>query len=629
MTDRIDADTPPDEFVNTFHEAIRRILHGEPLPSFCDWFVDEMGETLAALASHPPDDEATSLRFQRHMARSLWHAVPVPDNRWRPRPTPKPERNGPCPCGSGRKYKQCCAQFAGEALPMPAEQLFALALTLAEPHMLRPGLARLIPAEALGHAAATWNANGQADRTIEVLEPLFEDLDGLDERHEYAFDVLMDALQDMAQEARRDALARRVAGARDRQLASAARGRLISMLADRGEQGAAWKLFHEAVRQDPENPHFWHLEVSLLLGEGRTEEAKMRATLLAARARREGLNELAQTLTDLGTHGLQPLVGGPDEDDALDGEEDEAWVELSQQAPTELDGEALAALYQVTREPAVGDEPPVLSLVPTPALAAVQADWAKRFQIVKPAGTDLMGDASALLDDLPEVAAFLQAHPNAWLCLEVLDDLLLAAAEIADPDAPRPVQVAALRLAEHAVTVLRSLIGTAPAQLVWVHKTSRPALRVLAQAILFAFADSDAEQMHSLTRWGLAICPSDPFGWRRLRAELLLVADCPAEALALIEAAPSDEAMLAFMRVLALFALGRQQEAETAIRAAHARHPHMLPMLLPDLRDAPLGDEDTSEEELGVQAVAWAHRTALRPKWVGTGALDWARGLDL
>ena len=130
----------PAAFVTAFHEAIRRILHDEPLESFCDWFEREVGGTIRGLPPQAETETApdTGRRQRRHEARALWHGVPVPSNRWRPRPMPKTDRNAPCPCGSGRKYKQCCAQLTHEPLPLPADQLFMLALRLADPGMLRP-----------------------------------------------------------------------------------------------------------------------------------------------------------------------------------------------------------------------------------------------------------------------------------------------------------------------------------------------------------------------------------------------------------------------------------------------------------------------------------------------------------
>jgi len=629
MPDHDLPETPPAAFVHSFHEAIRRILRDEPLDSFCDWFDREMGDTVDEFAPQPHADPDLGRRQRRHEARVLWHAVPVPSHRWRPRPMPKTERNAPCPCGSGKKYKQCCSQLTDASLPLPADQLFMLALRVADPDMLRPELARMVPPDALGHAAAMWLDDGMPERTVEVLEPLFEQLDKLDERHEYSFDVLMDALQAMGQEARRHALAQRVAGARNRQLATAARGRMVSMLADRGETSAAWTLFKEAQRQDPENPQFWHLELTLLLSEDRTEEARMRSTVLAAKARREGLMDLAAMLTDMGLHGLQGVQDW-EGDDVLEDEEDEHWVSLCDHVPDAVDESACRALYEISAD--ADDEPglpPVLQIKPTRKLADLQRRWSRRFGADKPIQTSFQGDASVLLDELEAATEFLTKHPQAWLSIEVLDDLLLAAADIGDPDAPAPVLRGVRRLADHAVAVLRAVIGAGPVRLLWMQTDNRPALRILAQAIEVARLRDDRMQAEALMRWSLQLNPTDNHGWRTVLAPQLLMQQQPAESLSLMDGFQDDMPPMAHVRALALFMLDRREEAEATLRAAHAAYPLLVQSLLPDVLDAPPLDDLGPGVVMGGLEQAWDHRQLMRPTWVRSGALEWLRGLDL
>lgn len=626
MTEPDLSDAPPPEFLQVYHEAIQRILDDEPLASFCDWFVGELASVLPPPTPDQADDDARRLR---HQARALWHAVPVPQNRWRPRPQPKLERNGPCPCGSGRKYKQCCASFAQDALPLPPELLFSVALSMAEPRMLTPALARQVPPEALGDVAATWNSRDMPGRTVAVLEPLFERAEGLDDRHTLGFDALMDAYQAFGLETSRHTLVRRMATARDPTLATAARCRWISMLADGGDARAAWALFHETQRLYPEMPELWHLELTLLHGEGRADEARRRGPVLVAQARRAGLGELANVLEALAVHGIDDALDWAGEDDAVEDVEDEAWVALCEQVPAAIDAPACLALHERTLEaPESEGEPPLLHVRSTGTLAGLVSDWRARFKVDKPVQTTLVGDAGALLEDLPAAAAFLAEHPQAWLSLDVLDDLLLAAAEIADPDAPAPVLRAAWRLAEHGVAVLRIVIGEEPVRLLWMNTASRPALRVLAQAIHLARERRDNAQIEELIRWSLQLNPHDNHGWRTVLAPALLMHRRAAEALALTQAYPDDMPPMAHLRALALFMLDQRDEAEAALRAAHADSPRLVQALLPDLLDAPPDDDGPGIEPGGV-VQAWEHRALMRPTWVRSGALDWLRGLNL
>lgn len=626
MTDPELPDAPPPALLHLYDLAIERILDDEPLASFCEWFVSEMATVLPP---PPPEEVDRNARFLQHHARTLWHAVPVPQNRWRPRPQPKIERNGPCPCGSGRKYKQCCAEFAQHALPFPPEALLSMALSVAAPHMLTPALARQVPPEALGEVAAMWNSRDMPGRSIAVLEPLLERVESLDDRHGYAFDALMEAYQAFGLETSCDALVRRVATSRDPSLATAARCRWATLLADGGDFRAAWALFHETLRLYPHIPELWHLELTLLHAEGRAAEARVRGPVLAARARREGLDELADVLADLAEHGIDDEAMDWAGDDPVYDPEDEAWVALCEQVPASIDATACLALHERTLEaPESEGEPPLLHVRSTGMLASLVSDWRSRFKVDKPMQTMLIGDAGALLEDLPAAAGFLAGHPQAWLSLDVLDDLLLAAAQIAGPDAPTPVLRSAWRLAEHAVAVLRIVIGEQPVRLLWMNTASRPALRVLAQAIHLARERRDNAQIEQLIRWSLQLNPHDNHGWRTVLAPALLLKGRAEEALALTQAYPDDMPPMAHLRALALFMLDRRDEAEAALRAAHADHPRLVQALLPPLLDAPPEDDGPGIEP-GGERQAWEHRARMRPTWVRSGALDWLRGLNL
>jgi len=623
---------PDSDFDALLATAIRRLLHGEALEPFCDWFAQDMSSLV--MERHPvaPEDENAARRYQRTVARTMWGALPVPFNRWRPRPLPKVERNDPCHCGSGRKFKQCCAEFAGVAPPIETDGLYAMALTQAEPAMLTPDQLRLVPGEALGMAAMDWNDSGQPERTAAVLAPLFELRDDLDGRHEIAFDALMDAAQALGQEARRRALAQRVGEYRDKTLATAARCRQASMLADQGDFDAAWAMFQSAQRLNPGEAQLLHLELTLLLSQGRHEEAKLRAPLLAAKARRAGLDDLAGMLLQLGEGGFAAAYEHADASE-VDDPEDLAWIALCEQAPREIAPDDCRALYRISeRPPREAGQPPVLSVQAAKTLANLQRRWRRRFPVAKPMLTQLTGDADALLADLPAAGQFLHENPQAWLCMEVLDDLLLAAAELCDWETPAPVVQAACRLARHALAVLQALVGEpagiVPAQLDWADMDARPLLRTLAQAIDLARLTHNREQEEKLARWGLALNPHDNHGWRSLLVPMYLARGGFDEALALLERYPDDMPPAEHNRALALFALGRRDEAQAVLRRAHEEYPRLLAALLPETLDMP-EDEGGPGLTVGGAMAAFYNRSETRAAWLATGALAWAKALDL
>jgi hypothetical protein len=202
----------------------------------------------------PPGEEAQrALAFA--MFREVWNRVPRPDHDWRPQSLPKPERNGLCPCGSGRKYKQCCGPLAG-ASPLGGEGLSLLSYVLERiPQTQYKTLPfnRLSPEE-LGHVASQWIEQGRHAEAVALLQPLFAHPAKLDARHEYAFDMPCDGYLELGHPIKRLRLAESMMQSPDRVLKSAGMHRRCTILADKGDYPAAWKLFKEAQRIDPDNP---------------------------------------------------------------------------------------------------------------------------------------------------------------------------------------------------------------------------------------------------------------------------------------------------------------------------------------------------------------------------------------
>lgn len=615
-----------------FNQAIERLLDDEKLHDFCNWFALAMAAELHD--AHPMDsaDAADLLRYQRHTARQLWGQMPVPSNRWRPRGLPKTERNAPCHCGSGHKFKQCCAEFEHLALPLEPEQLLVMGLNVAQPHWLTADKLRHVPAMALGHAAMNWNEAGAAEKTVALLMPLFtpSQASTLDARHEVALDALGDALRELQQDRQRRELLERMAQHNNKALATAARARLVSVLADAGEEQQAWQLFHETSRFNPNDPQLWPLELTLLLTQNRQKEAKLRAPLLAARARQAGLNDLATTLlrmAQLGIDSVYELSNGGD--DPVQDEDELAWLALADATPEALDATSLNELYQIERHRLPQDDGAstfVVSITPTKPLVDLNKRWRRRFMLGKPDLTWLDGDVLTLLESLPDALRFLQKNPLAWLSTEVLDDLLLVAYELCDPDAPRPLFKAAQRVADHALALLRAL--TDGAQCHWADPNHRPPLRCLAVAVKLCHLTMDKARALELMRWGLALNPHDNHGWRLELAPLLLELGQHQEALDLMAQYPDDLPPSEHLRAVALFALGQREQAEAVLQQAHHSYPLYLNTLLPDTMDAP-PEEDGPGVKVGGLTSAWYHRRDWRPLWVRTGALAWARALRL
>ena len=611
---------------DNIHIAIARLMEGEPLNDFCDWFVQAQMTDAQAMNAMPPVAASDVARSLRHVARQLWGQLPYPPQRWRARGLPKSDRNAPCHCGSGLKFKQCCAEFEHMPFPLEPETLQMLALDYADPQWLMGDKLKEVPAVALGHAAMAWNDAGEQDRTLRILGPWFADLKSLNERHEVAFDAFVDALQQHGQELERRDLIDRMAQHPNKALATAARTRLVSILADQGEMDKAWQLFQETSRFNPNDPQLWHLELSLLMTQGRQEEARLRAPLLAARARKVGMDDLAEVLVGMAEEGMGFLRDAAF--DEVDDPFEESLIDLANAVPEQLDVQTLHSLYTVKRSPqGEGDARVNVAWVePVKKMADLNRRWQRTFAVVKPEMTWFNGDVDNLIESLPEAQQFLQKYPQAWFSAEVLDDVLMTAYALCDDESPAPVLDAAQRLADHAVAVLQSLAGDA--QLHWAVQAHRPLLRCLAIAVELAQMHIDEESAIQYLTLGLALNPHDNHGWRTTLATLYMERGDYQHALNVMASYPQDMPPAEHRRALALFNLDRKPEAEVVLRDAHQAHPLYFKALLPKVMDAP-PSTDEGGYLLGSEEAAWHFRIESRHLWVSTGALAWAQGLQL
>ena len=164
-------------------------------------------------------------------------------------------------------------------------------------------------------------------------------------------------------------------------------------------------------------------------------------------------------------------------------------------------------------------------------------------------------------------------------------------------------------------------------ELPWGFLENRPALRLLVARYYLLRGAGRADEAHALAcRIVTTLNPNDNHGLREEVTRLCLERGDPAGALAVCERYPDDALTgILFNRPLALFMLGRHADAESALRAAMASHPKVLPMLIdagakpPRLRG--------SFVVSGSREEAWLYREALRSLWESSGALTWARGV--
>ena len=282
------------ELMGFLQAAVVQILHEEDEGAFLAWVRAEAPRRLPGLFADLPNEQAArSIAFE--MGREIWNKVPLPGAGYRPRPIPRPERNEPCPCGSGQKHKKCCGAIAGNRLELPFEPEDAWTLVLAQlPEVEAAQLVTesRIPRALLPGIAARLTDLGSAEAALALVEPLFEKPEQLDERDAPAIEALIDAYDELGlAESKERAVARLEATLRP-----PLRLTLWEVLArsfmEEGEIGRAWEVLERIRRVDPESSVLGWVEVVLLLGENRLDEAAERARGALGRSHtRAGLTE--------------------------------------------------------------------------------------------------------------------------------------------------------------------------------------------------------------------------------------------------------------------------------------------------------------------------------------------------
>lgn len=258
--------------------------------------VNEQGGT-------PAEIERAAQGMAVRLAYELWNATPIPENHFRPRKLAPPERNAPCPCGSQRKYKQCCGAGNEGPLILPPDEMLGRVLDHLPRTRLGEPVSRGVSPHILALVASRWCDEQRFDDVIALLEPLFIDLGKLDERAADAANILMNCYLARQQYDARNALVERLKKSHNRVLRSTGLQREATVCSDRGDIRDAWRAFNEARHLTPDDPSLSHLEVLLLLAEGRDIEARERAdywtAVLAADPRHDN-RALIEALHTLG-----------------------------------------------------------------------------------------------------------------------------------------------------------------------------------------------------------------------------------------------------------------------------------------------------------------------------------------
>lgn len=595
-------------FEEMLRQSVRFVINLEPdAEKFINLFTKLATDDFFEFFRYLDTDSKDELRrLARLFAMQIWNATPLPSNHYRPQPLPLPKRNDPCFCGSGRKYKQCCARLDADGMPPVApEMVTGLLLELITQAELKRAYLHF-PHDLLAFIAGEWAKQDEkmAERALMMLDPIFRQPDAkLTHRDEMALDAMFEICTALGKPRKKSALIKRMMNHPVKVLQTAALHRQCTILGDQGRDDEAWACFQQAQRIDPNDPALSHLELLLLMQQGKFEQMQQRGKYWLKRLnsmnRGGELNELIGLIE-------QMLSDAPT-----------AFTPLLEQL-TPGAGRLIAWLQQAMKKPPKPMEKiryfdDCCQIEPKDqASAKLLQQW-----------NDLMFRHEEMWDNPDEWLLLLQEHPELAGSIAVIDDLIQSVCQL---EAPNPA-VTFQPLIMLALLQIKSLIPMQPEQpLIWNIMDNRPALRVIG-----FLADSmeeldDHDTALEMREWLLRLNPNDNQGMRALVVNSYLRLGRNDDAAALCAHYPEDfDVSICFGHALALFRLGREDAANKRLIEAIGQSPRIVAALLSKNMKEPksvypgcitLGGEDE----------AWHYREDARELWLETpGALAWLK----
>lgn len=531
------------------------------------------------------------------LGMDVWNVTPIPENRFRPRKLNKPERNAPCPCGSGHKFKQCCANLPPLDLGITEELMLSEVLGLLPQKTLKELPLHDLHPDALALVAQRWLDEGDAKKAISLLERYFTNLDKLDSRAEWAADTLLNAYLETNAPRKKQKFVDALKAATNKDLRSCGWQRQATIDSDQGNYIGAWDAFREAQRHAPNAPALSHLEVLLLLSEGRDVEAKARADFWIARLQRDAKYDHSELITvlrnmvgsDAGKLQTLHFARGP----------------LGRLADAVANWPAPACSYRL-----IGG----CELEPKVELARLEGRW-----------MDLRQSA-----DLDDMIAFAAQFPLAGQSFMVLRDLSEIALML-DPGVPGSREALSRQILQRGEALRQAVLSKLKAQnreLPWGFLNNRPML-TLVQYFIEAMEKTSPGECLALMRWSVTVAnPTDNSGLRGPLIHKLIELGKPREAIDIAAAYPDDFAEIEYGRVLALFVDQQAEAAQACLRKAVERWPKAWKMLHA-ANPKQARSKNPGYITVGGDDEAWHYRIDHRDLWQSTGALRWGAGVRI
>ena len=586
---------------------------GEDRDAFFTW----MGSILKDLGLFDKDGKDYE-QFAYWFARQFWNAIPLESNGFRPLPLPPPKSGEPCPCGSGSTFRECCESWVPlDELP---ENVLWPALVQSRPHEYWIDASRdgRLPPEGIVHAADYFYEDGLWEDLVDLVEPCFEPGCWIDEGLADVIPLLCDAydaLEDSPQP--KEELLRRLVRDPGAPIRCVANQRLASWLHDQGDRADAWRAIEAAERDLPGEPMTAMIELTMLCAERRFDRVSERAGYWLESV---GGNPLA---TELALSAIRTF-----RDDPKRGRDDYYRLTLPDDANELLDWidenadrRRPTLRWRRVRNEDQDENPRGAHLPLVPAKSrALEKRWRRLSGLEKPFSTDpLSGTEGDAWEDIDEWLPSLDANPEALDSLSILDDLVRLLVWLEPQLGAEDTRWTMALLARSASILVKGWPKTKAGTLPWLLEENRPALRLL-WLYIERLRDDSPVRLERFERLYLRLNPNDNHGIRAPMVNRLLAEGRDADALAIAERYPGDmHAELPYGRVLALYRLGRLDEAAAALEDAMRDLPLVPEYLLRELVEAPELNE--FGVKLGGEDQAWLYREDMREVWMATDGM--------
>jgi len=389
----------------------------------------------------------------------------------------------------------------------------------------------------------------------------------------------------------------------DKALQAAALHRYCCILGDQGKADEAWVYFQKAQRLDPDNPSLSHLEILLLMQQGKIDQMRQRGAYWIKRLgkmNRDGeLDDLIAVINEI-ISDAPTAMGDLIEINVPGAARLIAWLKTACQSPPPL-------LNKVQ----VYDDASVIE--PTNKRAAtLESDW-----------MDLLMYCDDPWDDPDAWLEKLEKHPELAGSSNVLDDLIQMVREL---DTPNPMLTFEPLFMLTMFQVKHLLPEQPKAPLEWAFVENRPALRMLGFLIDNMIQMDDYQTALEMMEWSLRLNPNDNQGFRSGVVNAYLRLNRDDDVIALCAHYPEDyDVGICFGRALALFRQGKRQQADLHLKSAIGKFPKVPNAITRKTMKQP-NNLESGLVTCGGDDEAWYYRQDARELWLNTaGAITWMK----